>query len=125
MCFISASLIGCQSPSILSLVCRRRGSVAPDPPTCSALPHRSRRVAGVGVESVSTPKYVNKGKFGITKELGLLRSEQVELLSSNILEYYAKVFNKWLSDLQLKALATLSDWSIPEDLQSVVASLSV
>lgn len=77
------------------------------------------------MESVSTPKYVNKGKFGITKELGLLRSEQVELLSSNILEYYAKVFNKWLSDLQLKALATLSDWSIPEDLQSVVASLSV
>lgn len=75
--------------------------------------------------SVSTPKHVKKGKLGITKELGLLRSEQVELLSSNILEYYAKVFNKWLSDLQLKALATLSDWSIPEDLQGVVASLPV
>lgn len=105
--------------------CAAEEVASPQTPYLRCPPSPQQACRRVGVGSVSTPKHVKKGKLGITKELGLLRSEQVELLSSNILEYYVKVFNKWLSDLQLKALATLSDWSIPEDLQGVVASLPV
>jgi hypothetical protein len=88
----------------------------PRVPCEGALPRRSRRLA----EKVMAPAQVSKGKWRIANELGLLGGDPSESLSLEVLDNYAKVFGERLTDLQVKALAALFNWTVPEDLQGAV-----
>ena len=92
----------------------------PRAPCEGALPRRSRRLAGADVEKVMAPAQVSKGKWRIANELGLLGGDPSESLSLEVLDNYAKVFGERLTDLQVKALAALFNWTVPEDLQGAV-----
>jgi hypothetical protein len=69
------------------------------PQAGSAFPHRSRRLAGAGVEKLLVPQRVQKGKLRIVKELGLLQADHDDVLSPSVLDDYAKVFVKRPLDL--------------------------
>jgi hypothetical protein len=92
----------------------------PRAPRGGSLPRQSRRLAGADVEKVRAPTRVLKGKWRIANELGLLSGDQSESLSLEVLDNYAKVFGGRLTDLQVKALAALFNWTVPEDLQGEV-----
>jgi hypothetical protein len=77
-------------------------------------------LAGADVEKVMAPARVSKGKWRIANELDLLGGDPSESLSLEVLDNYAKVFGERLTDLQVKALAALFNWTVPEDLQGAV-----
>jgi hypothetical protein len=118
-------------PGFVERMSKAVDSILDDPPmrqrrprnhAGGTLPRRSRRLAGAGVEPPSIPQRIPLGKLRIVKELGLLQTDHAELLSPGVLDDYAKVFEKRLSDLQLKSLALLLNMSIPEDLLGEPAS---
>jgi hypothetical protein len=92
----------------------------PRAPHEGSLPRRSRRLARADVEKVMAPARVSKGKWRIANELGLLGGDPSESLSLEVLDNYAKVFGERLTNLQVKALAALFNWTVPEDLQGAV-----
>lgn len=78
---------------------------AKNPPPGS-LPRRSRRLAGLGAEPVQPA--VPRAKKTILCSLGLAASQ--ERLPPEVLEAYAKLFQQPLSELHIKALASLFGW---------------
>jgi hypothetical protein len=65
-----------------------------------ARPRRSKRIAGVGLERLPTPTSPKGDKKSVHKELGIISSEDVEFISVEAQDEYAKVFNKQLSELR-------------------------
>jgi hypothetical protein len=108
------------APRVLCGPQKQKQQRRPRAPREGALPRRSRCLAGADVEKVMAPAQVSKGKWRIANELGLLGGDPSESLSLEVLDNYAKVFGERLTDLQVKALAALFNWTIPEDLQGAV-----
>jgi hypothetical protein len=84
-----------------------------------AVPRRSRRVAGVGVE-FKIQDWGKRSKKQAMVALNIL--EDNEGFSRQALDDYAKLFKNTLSRSHVQALAALFGWSVPDNLEYITGT---
>jgi hypothetical protein len=84
-----------------------------------AVPRRSRRVAGVGVE-FKIQDWGKRSKKQAMVALNII--EDNEGFSRQALDDYAKLFKNTLSRSHVQALAALFGWSVPDNLEYITGT---